>query len=156
MKLLERVGSDIKRLYSHIFFTKKSIGYEVIEIQGRSMSDPTISDIDLKMVWVWTTLKLITKNRHTQWKRFYGILKIQIKKRFELDIWSKNDIIRFRGVIRINYSSSNSSHRKCDNWIFDFEKENFSSIIADSSLNKIFCILETSFYFGNISFSMRS
>ena len=31
----------------------------VIQIQSRSMSDPTLSDIDFKnrMAWVWTTLK---------------------------------------------------------------------------------------------------
>ena len=31
---------------------------DVIEIQSRSMSDPTFSDIDfkIKMVWIWTTL----------------------------------------------------------------------------------------------------
>ena len=37
----------------------KSIEDGVIQIQSRSMSDPTLSDIDYenKMAWVWTTLK---------------------------------------------------------------------------------------------------
>ena len=35
------------------------IADDVIKIQRRSMSDPTVSDIDFenKMAWVWTTLK---------------------------------------------------------------------------------------------------
>jgi len=38
----------------------KSIEYDVIEIQSRSVSDPALSDIGFKnkMAWVWTTLKL--------------------------------------------------------------------------------------------------
>ena len=37
----------------------KSIEDDVIQIQSRSMSDPTFSDIDfkIKMAWIWTTLK---------------------------------------------------------------------------------------------------
>ena len=44
---------------THISIDSKSIEYDVIEIQSRSMSDPTFSDIDFKnkMAWVWTTLK---------------------------------------------------------------------------------------------------
>ena len=38
----------------------KSIGDDVIQIQSRSMSDPTFSDTDFKnkMAWIWTTLKI--------------------------------------------------------------------------------------------------
>jgi len=38
----------------------KSIEDGVIWIQSRSMSDPTLSDIDFKskMAWVWTTVKM--------------------------------------------------------------------------------------------------
>ena len=37
----------------------KSIEDDCIQIQSRSMSDPTFSDIDfkIKMAWIWTTLK---------------------------------------------------------------------------------------------------
>ena len=45
-------------MLTHISTVSKSIEYDVIEIQSRSMSDPTFSDIDFKnkMIWVWTTL----------------------------------------------------------------------------------------------------
>ena len=41
----------------------KSIEDNVIKIQSRYMSDPTLSDIDFnnKLAWVWTTLKLWKK-----------------------------------------------------------------------------------------------
>ena len=50
---------------THISIDSKSIEQDIIEIQSRSMSDPTFSDIDLKnkMAWVGTTLNL---------ERFYG------------------------------------------------------------------------------------
>ena len=50
---------------THISIDSKSIEQDIIEIQSRSMSDPTFSDIDLKnkMAWVGTTLNLV---------RFYG------------------------------------------------------------------------------------
>ena len=37
----------------------KSIEDDVIQIQSRSMSDPSLSGMDFKnkMAWVWTTLK---------------------------------------------------------------------------------------------------
>ena len=37
----------------------KSIKDNVIQIQSRSMSDPSLSDMDFeyKMAWVWTTLE---------------------------------------------------------------------------------------------------
>ena len=46
-------------MITHISIDSKSIEYDVIEIQSRSMSDPTLSDNDFKnrMTWVWTTLK---------------------------------------------------------------------------------------------------
>ena len=39
----------------------KSIEDDVIQIQSRSMSDPTFSDIEfkIKMAWIWTTLKFL-------------------------------------------------------------------------------------------------
>ena len=50
---------------THISIDSKSIEQDIIEIQSRSMPDPTFSDIDLKnkMAWVGTTLNL---------ERFYG------------------------------------------------------------------------------------
>ena len=47
-------------MIAHISNDSKSIEYDVIEILSRSMSDPTLSDIDFKnkMAWVWTTLKI--------------------------------------------------------------------------------------------------
>ena len=64
----ERVGSDIERLWvlnnkllliTRFSIDPKSIEYLVIEIQSRSISDPTLSDIDFKnkMAMVWATLK---------------------------------------------------------------------------------------------------
>ena len=47
----ESVGSDIERLWilnDRISIDSKSIESDVIEIQGRSMSDPTLSDINFK------------------------------------------------------------------------------------------------------------
>ena len=46
-------------MITHISMYSKSIEYDVIEIQSRYMSDPTLSDIDLKnkIAWVGTTLK---------------------------------------------------------------------------------------------------
>ena len=45
---------------THISIDSTSIKGEVIEIQSRSMSDPTLSDIDLKdkMAWVLRELPL--------------------------------------------------------------------------------------------------
>ena len=34
----------------------KSIEDDAIQIQSRSMSDPTLSDIDLKKIWLWSEL----------------------------------------------------------------------------------------------------
>ena len=52
----ERVGSDIERL--RILNHAISIDLEkfIIQFQSRSMSDPTLSDIDFKneMAWVWS------------------------------------------------------------------------------------------------------
>ena len=47
------------QMTTHISIDSKSIEYDVIEIQSRSISDPTFSDIDFKnkMAWVWFTLK---------------------------------------------------------------------------------------------------
>ena len=38
----------------------KSIEFDGIKIQSRSISDPPLSDIDfkIKIAWVWTTLKM--------------------------------------------------------------------------------------------------
>ena len=52
----------------------KSIEDYVIQIQSRSMSDPTLSDIDFKnkMAWVWTTLKNFfsdVSNIESKWRR---------------------------------------------------------------------------------------
>ena len=46
-------------MITQISIASKSIEHDVIEIQSRSMSDPSFSDIDFKnkMAWVWTTLK---------------------------------------------------------------------------------------------------
>ena len=47
----ERDGSDIERLCNRMmnfWIDSKSIEYDVIQIQSRSMSDPTSSDIDFK------------------------------------------------------------------------------------------------------------
>ena len=57
----ERVGSDIERFWilnDKSTIVSKSIEYDVIEIQSRSLSDPSLSDIDFKnkMAWVPTTL----------------------------------------------------------------------------------------------------
>ena len=52
-------------MINDISISSKSIEYAVIEIQSRSMSDPTLSDIDLKMAQVWTTLKLFKNFRKT-------------------------------------------------------------------------------------------
>ena len=54
----ERGGSDIGRLWN-LISRSKLIEDGVIYIQSRSMSDPPLSDIDIKhkMAWVWTTLK---------------------------------------------------------------------------------------------------
>ena len=66
-------GSDIERLRNWMMnFSIDSIPIEdeVIQIQFRSMSDPTLSDIDFKnkMVWVRTTLKLFHMNdRYQKW-----------------------------------------------------------------------------------------
>ena len=40
----------------------KPIEDDIIQIQSRSMSDPTFSDIDFKnkMAWVWTTLNRVS------------------------------------------------------------------------------------------------
>ena len=49
--LLERVGSDIERLWilnNNSYLFRLKIEDDIIEIQSRSMSDPTFSDIDLK------------------------------------------------------------------------------------------------------------
>ena len=59
----ERVGSDIEELWIlmkiHISSNSESINYELIVIHSLSLSDPTLSDIDfVKMVWIWTTLKM--------------------------------------------------------------------------------------------------
>ena len=46
----ERVGSDMQRLWNWMMNIQndwKSIEYDVIQIQSRSMLDPTLSDIDL-------------------------------------------------------------------------------------------------------------
>ena len=39
------------------------IADDVIQIQRRSMSDPTVSDIDFenKMAWVWIIFKCVTE-----------------------------------------------------------------------------------------------
>ena len=59
----ERDGSGIERLRNWMMnFSIDSISIEddVIQIQSRSMSDPTLSDIDfkIKMGWAWTALKI--------------------------------------------------------------------------------------------------
>ena len=48
-------------LIAFSFLYSKSIEYDVIENQNRSLSDPTLSAIDFKnkIAWVWTTLKII-------------------------------------------------------------------------------------------------
>ena len=46
----------------NFYIDSKSIADVVIQIQSRSMSDPTLSDIDFKnkMAWVWIILKNYT------------------------------------------------------------------------------------------------
>ena len=46
-------------MISHIVVVSKSIESYVILIQSRSMSDPTFSDIDLKLKWLEPGLPLI-------------------------------------------------------------------------------------------------
>ena len=46
-------------------FSIKSIKYDVIEIQGRSMSYSTFSDIDFEMAWVQSTLNTNLRAIHT-------------------------------------------------------------------------------------------
>jgi len=60
LKLMsERVGSDIERPWIWSFNWFLVVLKIIIQFQIRSMSDPTLSDIDWKnkMAWVWTTLK---------------------------------------------------------------------------------------------------
>ena len=47
-------------MITHFSADLKSIEYDGIEFQSRSMSDPTFSDIDFKkeITWVWITLKI--------------------------------------------------------------------------------------------------
>jgi len=54
----ERVGSDIEQLWKRMMNFPKFIEDDVIQKQGRSMSDPTFSDIDFnnEMTVRWTTL----------------------------------------------------------------------------------------------------
>ena len=60
----QKIGSDIERLWimkgNSYLYRLKSIEDEVLQIQSRSMSDPTFSDIDFKkeITWVWITLKI--------------------------------------------------------------------------------------------------
>ena len=70
--LSERVGFDIQRHWNwmmNIKIVSKLIEDGIIQIHSRSMSDPTISDIDFtnKMAWVWTTLKI--SNQDLGWGR---------------------------------------------------------------------------------------
>ena len=60
----------------------KSIEDYVIQIQSRSMSDPTLSDIDFKnkMAWVWTTLK-------TKFPKFFGIQPSQTSQIEVIYLW---------------------------------------------------------------------
>ena len=53
----------------NIKIVSKLIEDGIIQIHSRSMSDPTISDIDFKnkMAWVWTTLKI--SNQDLGWGR---------------------------------------------------------------------------------------
>ena len=61
-------SSDLERLWifnnNSDLYRLKSMECDVIEIQSRSMSDPTFSDIYFKnkMAWVWTTLNHFTLN----------------------------------------------------------------------------------------------
>ena len=50
---------------------KFKVKYDVIQIQGRSVSDLTLSDIDVKnkMAWVWTTLNNIIKFSTRNWMK---------------------------------------------------------------------------------------
>ena len=47
------------------------IRHELIWVQSRCMSDPTLSDIDFnnKMTWVWTTLKNVVSQRKKNQKK---------------------------------------------------------------------------------------
>ena len=67
----ERVGSDIQRLWNwmmNFLIDSTSIEDDVIKIQSRSMSDPTLSDILFKnkMDLVWTTLNRVPQMIFTQ------------------------------------------------------------------------------------------
>ena len=54
----------------NFYFDYKSID-DIIQIQGRSVSDLTLSDIDVKnkMAWVWTTLNNIIKFSTRNWMK---------------------------------------------------------------------------------------
>ena len=71
----------------------KSVEDNVIQVQGRSMSDPPFFDIDFKnkMAWVWTTLK-----------NSFSAFKISLKNGFT-SIWSfltfNVTIVCFNGAI---------------------------------------------------------
>ena len=58
----ERVGSDIERLLNWMMNFSKPLEIDVIHFKSRSMSDPTLSDINFnyKMAWVWTTLNIVS------------------------------------------------------------------------------------------------
>ena len=57
----QRVGSDIEQLLNwmmNFWIDSKSIKIDFIQFKSRSISDPTLSDIDFKneIAWIWTTL----------------------------------------------------------------------------------------------------
>ena len=61
----EKVASDIERLWNLILrSTQNRFKNDIIKIQSRSLSDPTISDIDFENKMAWTTLYHLVTGHH--------------------------------------------------------------------------------------------
>ena len=55
----ERVGSDIQRLWNDEFLDRLKSIDDVIQIQSRSFSDPSLSNIDFKNEMAGLPLKIL-------------------------------------------------------------------------------------------------
>ena len=79
-------------------FSIKSIKYDVIEIQGRSMSYSTFSDIDFEMAWVQSTLNTNLRAIHT-----IATISIAIHAAMSWQVIVKNTLENFSaGGVMIN------------------------------------------------------
>ena len=110
----ERDGSDIQRLWNwtmNFLIDSKSIEDDVIQIQSRSMLDPTLSDIEFnnKMAWVWSldsglpfktelrklnmhqSFNLLVRNLASTW--IYMIRTVKNFWNYFLRIYSKLELI---------------------------------------------------------------